>query len=113
MDNAKLEAAFDERMFEIYKRALLDLKYNASRFLQMLHEHRGLRTAQILLHSAKVSEGYSKLWELGRLDLTVEAVIHDDPRWHSLFTPNELATCQQRLSEHGYFDRRPQTSRRP
>ncbi len=104
MVNPRLEAEFDERMLEIYQRALSELHYNASRFLQMLHEHRGLRTAQILLHSATVSEGYTKLWELRRLDLTVEAVIHDGQRWHPLFTPNELAICQQRLSDYGYFD---------
>jgi len=104
MPNPKLEAEFDERMVEIYRRALSEVNYNASRFLQMLHEHRGLRTAQILLHAATVSEGYTKLWELRRLDLTVEAVIHDNPRWHLLFTPNELAICEQRLSDYGYFN---------
>jgi hypothetical protein len=98
-----LEDQFDERMFEIYQRALSELNYNAGRFLHMLHEHRGLRTAQILLHSTTVSEGYSKLWELGRLNLTVEAVIHDNPKWHSLFTSDELAICQKRLSDYGYF----------
>jgi hypothetical protein len=108
MPNSKLEAEFDERMVGIYQRALSELGYNASRFLQMLYEHRGLRTAQILLHSATVSEGYTRLWELRRLDLTVEAVIHDNPRWHSLFTPGELAICQQRLSDYGYFSRQPQ-----
>ena len=112
MTSPKLEADFDERMFEIYQRTLSELNYNASRFLQMLHEHRGLRTAQILLHSGTVSEGYTKLWELRRLDLTVEAVIHDNPRWHHLFTSNELAICQQRLSDYGYFEQKPSTSRR-
>lgn len=106
LPDPKLEAEFDERMLDIYRRALSELNYNANRFLQMLHEHRGLRTAQILLHSTTVSEGYTKLWELRRLDLTVEAVVHDNPRWHALFTPNELAICQQRLSDYGYFDRR-------
>jgi hypothetical protein len=42
----------------------------------MLYEHRGLETARILLHSTNVSEGYTR----GRLDLTVEAVVHDVKR---------------------------------
>jgi hypothetical protein len=29
-----------------------------------------------------VSEGCTALWERGRLDLTVEALIHDNPQWH-------------------------------
>lgn len=45
----------------------------------MLHEHGGLQTARILIHAATVSEGYTALWERG-LDLTVEALIHDNPQ---------------------------------
>ena len=26
---------------------------------------------------------YTTLWEHGRLDLTVKALIHDNPKWHS------------------------------
>jgi hypothetical protein len=95
--------AFDEEMFRIYQRAPAEAGYNASRFLQMLHERRGLETARILLHSTNVSEGYTALWERGRLDLTVEAVIHDNPNWHSLFTEEELAICERRLKEYQYF----------
>ena len=70
MVDAALIAAFDEEMFFIYQRAHSEVHYNASRFLQMLHEHRGLETARILLHSTNVSEGYTALWERGRLDLS-------------------------------------------
>ena len=62
-------------MMDIYRRALAEANYKATRFLQMLHEHRGLATAQILLHSATVSDGYTALWERDRLDLTVEALV--------------------------------------
>jgi hypothetical protein len=63
-----------------------------------------LETARILLHSTNVSEGYTALWERGRLDLTVEAVIHDNPKWHTLFTAEELAICSKRLKEYRYLD---------
>ena len=95
--------AFDEEMLNIYQRALTDAGYNASRFHQMLHDHRGLETARILLHSTTVSEGYKALWQRGRLDLTVEAVIYDNPKWHSLFTDEDLAICKRRLEEYQYF----------
>jgi hypothetical protein len=103
MPDEKLIAAFDEEMFQIYQRAHSEANYNASRFLQMLHEHRGLETARILLHSANVSEGYTALWERGRLDLTVEALIHDNPKWHPLFTEEELANCSKRLTAYNYL----------
>ena len=90
-------------MHEVYRRALSEANYKASRFHEMLCTHRGLQTARILLHAASVSEGYTALWRRGRLDLTVEAVIHDNPKWHSLFTSEELAICRSRLQEYGYF----------
>lgn len=43
------------------------------------------------------------MWDRGRLDLTMEAMIHDDPKWHPLFTPEELATCIKRLKEYRYL----------
>lgn len=94
---------FDQQMLSIYQRALSEAHYRATRFLTMLHEHRGLETAQLLIHSSSVSEGYTALWERKRLDLTVEALIHDNPRWHPLFTEGELAICKKRLAEYGYF----------
>jgi hypothetical protein len=93
---------FDEEMLRIYQRAQLEANYNATLFLQMLHDHGGLETARILLHKQKPSDGYTALYLRGRLDLTVEAVIYDDPKWHSLFTQEELAICVKRLGDYQY-----------
>jgi hypothetical protein len=103
MPEEALLAEFDQEMLNVYQRAHSEANYNATRFLQMLHEHGGLETAKILLHSANVSEGYTALWERGRLDLTVEAVIHDNPKWHPLFTQDDLAICSKRLIEYRYL----------
>ncbi len=103
MVDEALVAAFDEEMLRIYKRAHSEANYNASRFLQMLHEHRGLETARILLHATNVSEGYTALWQRGRIDLTVEAVIHDNVKWHPLFTQEDLAICTKRLTDYEYL----------
>jgi hypothetical protein len=103
MADETLTGQFDQAMFDIYERALSEADYNATRFLHMLYEHRGLQTARILLHSVHVSEGYTALWERGRLDLTVEAIIHDNPKWHFLFTPADLAICTKRLKEYRYL----------
>ena len=102
MSDRILEEEFDAEMLGIYEKALNDAGYRATRFLQMLHEHRGLQTALLLLHSPNVSEGYAALWERGRLDLTVEAVIHDNPRWHPLFELKDLEICSKRLADYGY-----------
>lgn len=94
--------AFDEAMFNIYRRALSKAGYKAARFLDMLHEFRCLETAKKLIHATTVSEGYTALWERGRLDLTADAVIHDNPRWHPLFSAEELKICNDRLKDYEY-----------
>ena len=99
-----LEADFDAEMMGIYQRALKETGYKASRFLDMLHEHRGLQTARMLIHSANVSDGYTALWERGRLDLTIEAVILENPRWYPLFNNEELTICRKRLIDYGYIN---------
>ena len=96
-----LEARFDDAMMGVYQRALKECHYNASRFLQMLYAHRGLETARILLHAPTVSEGYVALWERGRLDLTVEALMLST-EWHALFTDAEREIARKRLAEYGY-----------
>lgn len=99
-----LIAEFDQEMLSIYQRALSEADYKASRFLAILSDHGGLETARILIHSSTVSEGYAALWERKRLNLTVEAVIHDNVKWHSLFTEEELAICKRRLTQYRYFE---------
>lgn len=97
------EARFDEAMMEVYRRALNECGYKATRFLHMLHDHRGLETARILLHAANVSEGYVALWERKRLDLTVEALILAE-EWHPLFTDAERETARKRLAPYNYAE---------
>ena len=103
MPDEALEAEFDQEILRIYQRALSEANYKATRFLSMLLEHRGLKTANMLLHSATVSEGYTALWERGRLDLTVEALVNDNPKWHPLFTGDDLTICTKRLKEYRYL----------
>jgi hypothetical protein len=57
MSNQRLIEEFDQAMHVIYERALSEASYRATRFLDMLYQHRGLETARILLHAPKVSDG--------------------------------------------------------
>jgi hypothetical protein len=70
---------------------------------ETIEEGVGLETARILINSTNPSEGYTALWNRGRLDLTVEAVIYDNSKWHPLFTTAELAICKERLIKYEYF----------
>ncbi len=107
---ADVEAQFNEAMFDIYRRAKEEAKYTATIFLQMLTDNGGLRTAKTLINSAKPSDGYTALYLRGRLDLTVEAIVMDNPRWHTLFEPEELQRAQKRLNDYHYEKTRGRTS---
>jgi len=100
--SSNLQRRFDLEMWNIYRRAKFEAKYNATRFLHMLYEHGGLETARILINASSVSEGYTALWERGRLDLTVEALIYDNPEWQKLFNKEELDIIRKRLVEYHY-----------
>lgn len=98
-----LEALFDDAMMQIYVRARNETGYNATRYLQMLNDNRGLDTARTLVLANNASEGYTALWERGRLDLTVEALVLQ-PQWQPLFAdePELLARARQRLTDYKY-----------
>jgi hypothetical protein len=92
----------DAAMFEIYRRAKTEAGYNATIFLRMIGERGGLATARYLINSPKPSDGYTHLYERGRLDLTVEAMVIGNSKWHSLFTTEELSAASKRLKNYGY-----------
>jgi len=97
-----LEGSFDLEMVGISERAKKECGYNATRFLQMVTESGGLATARALLRGTDISDGFAALWERGRLDLTVEAVVLRDP-WKTLFTEHELDVARKRLEDLGYI----------
>jgi len=97
-----LKSKFDQAMYGIYRKAKKEVKYDAHRFFNMLEKYGGLETAHILINSPVESEGYTTLWEYGRLDLTVEALIFDNPEYHSLFTTEGLLKIKKRLQNYGY-----------
>ena len=97
-----LESAFHQKMLDVYEKAKTECNYNAARFHQMVQERGGFDTAKKLLASNHYPEGLTRLWELGRLDISMEATILGDP-WCSLFTSEEIAIAKKRLNDLGYF----------
>lgn len=96
-----IEAEFDAEMVQVYQRAKKECHYNATRFLQMISERGGLAAAHTLIATEGGTEGFAKLWECGRLDLAVEAIVLKD-KYRSLFTEYEREMCRKRLEQYGY-----------
>ncbi len=75
--------------------------YRPSYFLQMLDGYGPVDTAIKLVTATKFHEGFTKLWELGRLDLTVEAIILRNP-YNRLFNKEVLEKARERLERLDY-----------
>lgn len=96
-----LEQAFHQAMLNTYTEAARSINYRPTQFLQMVNQSGGLATARALLQRQEVSDGFTRLWEAGRLDLSVEAQALR-PEFAPLFTPQELERARQRLADAGY-----------
>jgi hypothetical protein len=87
-------------MIDIYEKAKRETGYNATRFLQMVSEIGGPAAARRLLASPVVSDGFTALWERGRLDLTVETLMLRE-QYRELFSEDELDGAAARLAAYG------------
>jgi hypothetical protein len=92
---------FARDMANIYACAKKETGYNATLFLRMLSQHGALETARRLVGAGKPSDGFTSLWERGRLDLTVEALVLEK-RYEGLFTAELLEQARARLLDYGY-----------
>lgn len=96
-----LENRFHEDMKDIYFTAKKELKYNASRFFQLVSREGGFKAAKRLISKSGGTYGFEVLWENKRLDLSVEALVLRS-EYHELFTDEEREICRNRLKEFGY-----------
>lgn len=94
----ELEMKFHKELLEGYHILKRECNYNATRFLQLVHEKGGLQASKDLIRSSRdtISEGLSILWECKRLDLSLEAMILKE-RWRPLFTEEEREIARNTL----------------
>jgi len=96
----ELESGFHEALEKAYYSSK-KLKYNPAYFWRMVCEKGGYQTAKHLIRTKEPSEGLASLWELGRLDLSVEAHVIQ-PEYAALFTDEDRQICLSRLEKYGY-----------
>jgi hypothetical protein len=100
-DRSDLERRFHDGMVDIYRRAKLECRYNATYFIRMVGDDGGLATARRLLHAKEPSAGYVALYECGRLDLTVEALVLLC-EWEDLISHDDRRIARERLTDYGF-----------
>ena len=96
----ELIAAFNNDMVNIYYTAS-KLGYTPTYFWQMVQTLGGYQAAKKLIYTKNPSSGLTRLWDLMRLDLSVEAHVIM-PKYNALFTDDERRICTERLEEFGY-----------
>lgn len=77
------------------------LGYKPNQFKRMLEQHGGFETVQRVLATGKPSDGFTRLWELKRLDLTCEALIVET-EWRKHFDATLIARAEGLLTQMGY-----------
>ena len=97
----RTEAEFEEALWASC-RECRTIGYKPTAFERMLRDYGAVTTAQRLLKTFKYSDGFSRLWELRRLDLSLECQVL---RHRGLFTTAELDEARKRLRELNYDPR--------
>ncbi|MBY5399499.1 hypothetical protein HFN01_32375 [Rhizobium leguminosarum] len=92
--------AFDKAMFAIYDQATA-FGYYPHDFRSMVEKLGGIAAAKQLINTPRISQGFTRLWEEKRLDLSVEALAVSS-KWRALFSADELKRSRQRLKEADY-----------
>lgn len=104
-----IEQDFIAAMLALHEKAKSEIHgYNPTKFLQLIKEFGGIHAAKILINVKGVPEGLRVLWEKKRLDLSTEALIVENPKYHQLFTEAEIKLAKTKLITLGYQFQDPQ-----
>ena len=95
----EVENAFKSRLMETIRASVRECRYTPHAFMDMIAKHGAIEAARMLMHTRAISDGFVRLWEKGRLDLTVERIIVHEREWAVLFTAQERRIAEQRLNE--------------
>lgn len=90
------DGEFERAVFAAMETCRTELGYDPRYFREMVLQHGAVGAVRRLLASSTPSDGFVRLWEAGRLDLTVEAMAVD-PRFAALFGERERDIAQRRL----------------
>lgn len=96
-----LEQAFHQSCLDGSEMLRKKHGYNPTYFLQMVHQHGGVQAVRMLMKSSNFQDGLTSLWEIGRLDASIEAAVLN-PKWASLFTDAEKKEAKKRLMALDY-----------
>jgi hypothetical protein len=92
-DDPRLESEMRKALLDIFRQCA-ELNYRPTGMLRLMDEHGPIGAVRRLI-SNPLSDGYSRLALLGRLDLAVERLALQE-RWSGVFSDAELSICRKR-----------------
>jgi len=93
--------SFDQRI-DVAIREMITLGYKPQAFMTMRITDGGtINAVKKLIHSLKTPDGFTTLWELGRLDLSLENIIQET-EWQDLFSDDDRKKAKKRLIDYKY-----------
>lgn len=95
MNTENLKELFHSEMERLYEKQCQVIR-DPIRFRGMLVNLGGLATALQMLDRPTPGDGFVRLLEKDKLDLSVEALVLEEP-WCYLFTEEQLAVARSRL----------------
>ena len=96
-----LQNKFNEEVFQAIEESK-KIGYTPTRFIQMLHQanNNAVEVVQRLV-TKEATTGLEKLWEQGRLELSMEAIMIK-PEYKELFSSEIITVCTKKLKKYGY-----------
>ena len=99
--------AFEEElrkdMINIYNTAKKEINYKPSHLLKMISNIGAYETAIRIVTKQNVTSDFERLWESGRLDLSVEALLIR--KYSKVFSQEVIEMCKKNLSEYKYIEK--------
>lgn len=87
---------FHQDMIDLYKQGKR-IGFNSTRFLNMINEYGGYEAACRLIAGDDNATGFTELWEISRLDLSMEyLIVH---KWAHIFDKEQVKICNTRLKK--------------
>lgn len=93
--------AFHNDMINLYKRTNKELKYKATKLLDMINKYGGYEAAIKYIKSESNKFDFTILWENERLDLSVEGLI-TNIKYRELFPDEVISFCDKKLKEYNF-----------
>jgi hypothetical protein len=100
MDDEERVRRFEAAFHAAYEAWRSEVRYTWRRYKPMVRTYTAVGTVRRQVVKKGVSPGFRKLYEAGRLDLTMEALVLQ-PDFAPLFDVPVQSAARQRLRDHG------------